>query len=162
MNKKIIIPVKEKKVKKNNKNIENKEFLFNSTNHILMINKLYLNETFIGDYHVKKELKKKISSYKQQDLKKKKYNVDNFINEGELIEKLVISKLKCYYCKQPVLLIYEFLREKSQWTLDRIDNSKQHSDCNCVVACLKCNLERRCLDDKKFLFTKQMRLIKKI
>ena len=48
-----------------------------------------------------------------------------------------------------------------QWTLDRLDNRYQHSDKNCVISCLQCNLQRRCLDDKKFLFTKQMNLIKK-
>jgi|TARA_B110001450_G_scaffold56651_2_gene53274 hypothetical protein len=161
MNKKIIIPVKEQKAKKYT-NLYNKKFIFDKTNHIFIINKLFLNESFDGDTCVKRELKKKLSSYKQQDVKKKKYNAVDFIKEDELIEKLVISRLKCFYCKQPVLLIYEFSREKSQWTLDRINNDKQHSNINCVVSCLKCNLERRCLNDKKFLFTKQMRLIKKI
>jgi len=161
MNKKIIIQEKEKIKKTSTKNWNNKDFLINAKNHIFIINKLYLQEIFEGNNIVQRELKKKISSYKQQDIKKKKFIADSFINNEELIEKLVISKLKCYYCKQRVLLVYEFLREMEQWTLDRLDNRRQHSSNNCVISCLKCNLQRRCLDDKKFRFTKQMNLIKK-
>ena len=117
-----------------------------------------MNFTWLGAAPINKAK----PSYKQQDIKKKKFISDSFINNEELIEKLVISKLKCYYCKQRVLLVYEFLREMEQWTLDRLDNRRQHSSNNCVISCLKCNLQRRCLDDKKFRFTKQMNLIKKI
>ena len=92
MNKKIIIPVKEQKAKKYT-NLYNKKFIFDKTNHIFIINKLFLNEPFDGDTCVKRELKKKLSSYKQQDVKKKKYNAVDFIKEDELIEKLVISRL---------------------------------------------------------------------
>jgi len=161
MDKKIIISNKEKKSKKVNQKFENKDFLFNMNNHILIINKLFLDESFKGDKFVERELKKKISSYKQQDIRKKKYSSSTFINKNELIEKLVISKLKCYYCRQRVLLLYDLTRDDTQWTLDRIDNNVQHSNENCVISCLKCNLQRRCLDDKKFLFTKQMKIIKK-
>ena len=158
MNKKIIIHEK-KKIPKIQK-YKNGKFLFDVGNHIFIINKLFLQETFEGNIIVKRELKKKISGYKQQDIKKKKFDSDSFINEEELIEKLVISKLKCYHCKEKVLLVYEFLREMKQWTLDRLDNHLQHSSENCVISCLQCNLQRRCLDDKKFKFTKQMNLIK--
>lgn len=159
MNKKIIIKEREKKLKI--QKYKNGKFLFNAENHIFIINKLFLQETFEGNLIVKRELNKKISGYKQQDIKKNKFISDSFINQEELIEKLVISKLKCYYCKEKVLLIYEFLREMRQWTLDRLDNRFQHSSENCVISCLQCNLQRRCLDDKKFKFTKQMNLIKK-
>ena len=161
MEKKVIIMEKEKKTKNIIKKWENKDFLLNLNNHITIINKLFLNEPFKGNKTVKQELKKKISCYKQQDIKKKKYNGLEFITQEQLIEKLVVSKLKCFYCKQKVLLLYEFSREMKQWTLDRLDNRYQHSDKNCVISCLQCNLQRRCLDDKKFLFTKQMNLIKK-
>ena len=57
--------------------------------------------------------------------------------------------------------MYENKREPLQWTLDRIDNDIGHSNDNTVICCLKCNLDRRCINDKKFKFTKQMRLIKK-
>ena len=38
-------------------------------------------------------------------------------------------------------------------SLDRIDNNLCHSNENTVIACLKCNLQRRCQDAKKFTFT---------
>ena len=105
-------------------------------------------------------MQKKLNSYKQQDIKKNK-SANGLITYEELLEKLVVSKLHCHYCKQDVLLLYENNREQKQWTLDRLDNSCGHTKDNVVISCLKCNLERRCLNDEKFLFTKQMRLIKK-
>ena len=60
------------------------------------------------------------------------------------------------------MIMYANKREPLQWTLDRIDNNMGHSNKNTVICCLKCNLERRRINDKKFKFTKQMRLIKKI
>tara|TARA_B110000858_G_C17795483_1_gene472195 strand:- start:1717 stop:2205 length:489 start_codon:yes stop_codon:yes gene_type:complete len=161
MEKKIIISKKKLGKKKNKQPWNNKEYLFDDKNHITIINQIFLDQQFEGNKCVKRELNKKIASYKQQDLKKKKYHSNDFIKINELIEKLVVSKLKCFYCRQKVLLLYDLIRDGTQWTLDRIDNNKQHTYENCVICCLKCNLQRRCLDDKKFLFTKQMRLIKK-
>ncbi len=134
--------------------------MLESKNHISIVNQLFLEQSFNGDNTTKNELHKKINSYKQQDIKKDK-NLDGLISYEELLEKLVVSKLKCYYCRKDVLLLYENNREQKQWTLDRLDNSLGHTKENVVVCCLKCNLERRCLNDEKFLFTKQMRIIKK-
>ena len=53
-----------------------------------------------------REIDKKIASYKAQDINKSKYK-DNNITQEETIEKLVISKLKCYYCVQKVVLFYK-------------------------------------------------------
>ena len=72
MEKKVIVMEKEKKTKNIIKKWENKDFLLNLNNHITIINKLFLNESFKGIKTVKQELKKKISCYKQQDIKKKK------------------------------------------------------------------------------------------
>ena len=47
-----------------------------------------------------------------------------------------------------------------QWTLDRIDNNINHSESNVIIACLKCNLQRRCQNKDKFLFTKQLKIVK--
>ena len=89
------------------------------------------------------------------------FNFLKFITYQELIEKLVISKLKCYYCWCNCLLMYENNREKKQWTLDRLDNDMGHTSENTVICCLECNLKRGTLDDKKFKFTKQLKIIKK-
>jgi hypothetical protein len=136
--------------------------LLDVANHISMLNRLYLNERYDGDIELKKIIKKKMAGYKAQDTKKNRYCVDSFITYDNILEKLVISRLKCRYCKKITMLAFENKREPLQWTLDRIDNSIGHSNKNTIICCLKCNLERRCLNDEKFKFTKQMRLIKKI
>ncbi len=78
-----------------------------------------------------------------------------------MLEILVISKLKCHYCRCDCLLMYDNIREKKQWTLDRLDNEQGHNRDNVVVSCLECNLKKGTIDDKKFRFAKQMRIIKK-
>ena len=150
---------KEFEVKKNTETMDKNIFIYK--NQIPMINQLYLNQNFEGKNEITKSIKQKISSYKSQDTKKDKLDY-NFINYTDLLEKLVVSKLKCHYCRINTLIMYENKREPLQWTLDRIDNTEGHSNINTVVCCLKCNLDRRCTNDKKFKFTKQMRLIKKI
>ena len=159
MNKKVYL---EKKKKKKILHWNNKEYLLDIKNHISIANRIFLDESFDGCDSVKKAVRKKIQSYKQQDIKKNKFSKENFIKTDELYEKLVISKLKCYYCKEKTLLMYETKREMQQWTLDRLDNSVGHEKNNVVICCLKCNLERRCINDDKFLFTKQFKLIKKV
>jgi hypothetical protein len=57
-------------------------------------------------------------------------------------------------------LLYEFVREEKQWTVDRIDNDLGHNNDNFVLACLKCNLKRRRQNMKDFLFTKQLNIVK--
>ena len=150
---------------KNNKNkkrkvvgeINNKK-LFDKMSQVEYLNKLYLEQSYDGINFVKKEVERKINGYKNQDKKKKK--TDKLITYEECLEKLVISKLKCYYCKKDCLIAYENVRENMQWTLDRIDNNIGHSKENVVICCLKCNLKRGTLNDEKFKFTKQMRIIK--
>ena len=76
------------------------------------------------------------------------------------MEKLVISKLKCYYCRCNCLLMYDNVREKKQWTLDRIDNGLGHHNDNTVICCLECNLKKGTMNDEKFKFTKQLKITK--
>ena len=156
--KKVIINQKQNEKKNNNKIDDN---LFNKEEHITALNKLFLNEEFEGDKQIKQEITKKRNSYKNQDRKKNRLKDDIFISYEELLEKMVISKLKCNYCKDDMLLIYKNKRENKQWTLDRIDNKICHSSLNTVISCLSCNLQKRTRDDNKFRYTKQMRLIKK-
>jgi hypothetical protein len=147
---------KKKKIREKILNID--ESLFKK-NQVELLNKLFLEENYNGKDFIKKEVERKLNSYKNQDNKKKR-NIDNFITYTECLEKLVITKLRCYYCRKECSLIYKTVREQKQWTLDRLDNSKCHSNENVVVCCLNCNLKKGTKDDKKFKFTKQMRIIK--
>ena len=152
-------PKGERKRKILNK-VTEKKVLLNETSHKL-IKKICANEDFSGNTFIKKELERKIKSYRAQDIKKDKLNEEKLIKIDECIDKLVLSKMKCYYCMEDMLLIYENVREPKQWTLDRIDNSIGHNTENVVISCLSCNLKRRTMDDKKFKFSKQMKIIKK-
>lgn len=106
------------------------------------------------------EINKKISGYKQQDKLKKIFDEDKFLTFENIIQKLIDCKLKCYYCKAELKVLYDISRQMTQWSVDRIDNDKGHNIGNYYIACLECNLKRRRRSDDKFLFTKQMNLVK--
>ena len=125
------------------------------------IHKIFMNIEFENKIKLISDIKKKINGYKQQDVKKNRLNIEKFIKYDDLIEKILISKLKCFYCKKNTLISYKEKRDPRQWTLDRIDNSLGHNKNNVIICCLKCNLERRTKDSNKFKFTKQMKIIKK-
>ena len=107
------------------------------------------------------QISKKIYGYKQQDTIKKIFNELNFINIQSIINKMIECELKCYYCCKEMLVLYDISREMNQWSVDRIDNDKGHNLDNYYLACLECNLKRRRRNDAKFLFTKQLKLVKK-
>lgn len=128
----------------------------NNTSQLYLANKLYLDLSFCEKTILIGELKCKINGYRQQDIEKNIYNPDTLITIDDLIEKLVTSKLQCEYCNKNVKLFYKNQRDPLQWTLDRINNNKDHSNDNTVISCLKCNLERRRRNMKDFKFTKQL------
>jgi len=105
---------------------------------------------------IKRELFKKIQGYKHQDEKKQLFNEKGFVTFDNVVQRLVECKLKCFYCNCNMALVYSDIRQKNQWTLDRIDNSQGHNNNNVVAACLQCNLERRDKDMDKFYFTKNL------
>jgi len=107
------------------------------------------------------QITKKIYGYKQQDIIKKHFNDTEFITINSIIDKMVECELKCHYCSEPMNILYDISREAKQWSVDRIDNDKGHNLNNYFLACLECNLKRRRRNDDKFLFTKQLKLIKK-
>ena len=90
-----------------------------------------------------KQIERKISSYKQQDIDKKVLNSEKLINFKSIIDKLIETEIKCYYCKCQMLILYENVRDGKQWTVDRINNEVGHNVDNFVLACLDCNLKRR-------------------
>jgi hypothetical protein len=110
---------------------------------------------------VTQEINKKISGYKQQDILKKTLDVDAFIDFNCVINKMVECELKCRYCQCEMAVLYDITREMKQWSVDRIDNDKGHNKDNFHLACLDCNLKRRRRTDEKFLFTKQLSIVKK-
>lgn len=124
------------------------------------INMLYLNQSFENEKNIIKNLKRKLNGYKSQDIKKKRYEKNKFISYDDLLEKIVISKLLCYYCRCKCNLIALEKRDELQWTLDRINNDIGHFNNNVVISCLKCNLQKRRRNDEYFKFAKQMKIIK--
>lgn len=109
---------------------------------------------------IQKEIKQKRQNYINQDKKNRFYNQDNFLSYDTILELLISSRLKCYYCRENIFLLYKNVREPYQWTLDRIDNLIGHNKKNCVISCLKCNIQKKRMNDEKFKFTKQMKIIK--
>lgn len=106
------------------------------------------------------QINHKITGYKRQDIIRNILDEDKFIQFKEIVSRLVECELKCYYCKENILILYDMSREMNQWTVDRIDNNKGHNIDNFHIACLKCNLKRRRQSDDKFLYTKQLHIIK--
>jgi hypothetical protein len=125
----------------------------NSNTYTVQTHKLY--KLFIS------EIKQKINSYKNQDKTKNMLDEDKIISLYEATELLVESKLKCSYCCCKMYILYPEYRFGNQWTLDRVDNNIGHHKDNCVISCLKCNLQKKRLDDDDFRFTKQMKIVKK-
>ena len=116
----------------------------------------------ISRFHfLRDQMQQKINGYKFQDIQKKKYDIHQFISLHDVLELLSKCKLNCFYCCNPVDIWYEMAREPKQWTLERIDNSFGHNRGNVEISCLSCNLRRRTMYHERYVFTKQMRLIKK-
>ena len=118
------------------------------------------NENIHVIQFILKELRNKIYGYKSQDIKKNLYSEEIFITIDSLIEKLIKCELQCYYCKNPVYVLYEYVRASKQWTLERIDNAYGHNVDNTEIACLSCNISRRCMYHERYVFTKQMTIVK--
>ena len=125
------------------------------------ISKLYLNMEDGGVEHrslILKELTSKIAGYKRQDVEKKIFQKDLFVSLENVVDKLLCSKLKCFYCKRNCEILYKNMYSKQQWTLDRIDNDVGHNADNVVVSCLECNLKRGTMDSDRFKYGKQIGL----
>ena len=137
------------------------EHCFTHAYQFCEISKLYLNVEDASVEHrslIVKELSTKISGYKRQDVEKKIFQKDLFVSLENVIDKLLCSKLKCFYCKQSCEVLYKNMYSKHQWTLDRIDNDAGHNADNVVVSCLECNLKRGTMDSERFKYGKQIGL----
>ena len=107
-----------------------------------------------------RNLSMKLHSYKTQDQKNTIFDPENFVDLNYVTDLLKMSNMQCFYCKERVQLLYKHVREPKQWTLDRINNDIGHNRGNVEIACLSCNLRRRCIHHERFLFTKQMKIVK--
>jgi hypothetical protein len=108
-----------------------------------------------------REIERKMYGYKQQDLEKHFFNAEFFLSLQDVIDRMIACEMKCYYCFHPMYLLYEIVRESKQWSVDRLDNDQGHNQDNYVLACLECNLKRRRRTAEKYLFTKQLKIVKK-
>jgi len=107
-----------------------------------------------------KEITRKVSGYKQQDVKRNLYDPNTLITTHQIRKKLIDETITCCFCNNHVSLLFDTVRDMNQWTLDRIDNNVGHSDKNTKIACLKCNLQRRRLDYDSFHWTKNLSISK--
>lgn len=162
-----LIQKKEKKPRQITKtwdiNEEEKQYAYqlNILNELLNVSKdsyISMSMSVISNNHklAISHLKAKLSGYRHQDILKKRIEEDKLINYEQLLELLVKYKLKCNYCSGELLLLYEFVREGKQWTLDRIDNDIGHNYGNVLVSCLECNLKRRVVNKDKFFLSQNM------
>ena len=143
-----------------------KEFLEQPLNQRKIIEDMYNN--CINDStqeHAKiitQQIHQKINGYRAQDIEKQKYESDKIVDSETILEKLHNCNVICYYCKDPVLVLYEYVREPKQWTVERIDNAFGHNKDNIEIACLRCNLRRRIMSQERYVLTKQMSIITKL
>jgi hypothetical protein len=143
---------------------ESWDFTLGDDNQLIILNQLFFDDMSSNKTEESKtmlqQIKQKISGYKRQDVLKNMWNKDSFVDITHVISKMIDSRLICYYCKEQMHVLYEVSREMKQWTIDRIDNDKGHNNDNYHLACLECNLKRRRQSDAKFLFTKQLNIVK--
>lgn len=107
------------------------------------------------------QMRQKIAGYKSQDIHKSLYDEPLFINMDQVLDLMIKCQNRCFYCKETVNVLYENVREPRQWTLERIDNSFGHNHNNVEIACLNCNLHRKTMHHERYLFTKELNIIKK-
>ena len=171
-NNRYLIKKVNKEPKKNlNKNIlENNNMIDNHVYQKELLNIIYLNHTINESENdnkmneiktIKKNILNKTKSYIHQDEKKNRININTPLLIDDVYELLLEDKMLCHYCNCKVFIYYEKYRDQQQWTLERKNNELPHFKDNCVISCLKCNLQRRCKNMDNFKFTKNL-IIKKI
>jgi len=149
---------KKKKVETNTWNLNEEELSFEMQLEILK--SIYDKNTSIKDSKltnfIVSHIKTKMSSYKHQDILKNIFLETDFVTFEYIINLLNSCNMKCHYCACETYLLYEFVREMKQWSLDRINNDIGHNKGNLVIACLECNLKRRRTNKDAFFMTKNL------
>ena len=147
----------------NNSKIKSQQSeIFSHEQQVSTINQLFFGEN--GSVHALYSalIAKKCAGYKQQDITNTIYDPQWFVTHEEVIDLLVASKLKCYYCCSPCYVHYEESFCQTQWTLERLSNDQGHNRKNVVISCLKCNLNRGTKSSDKFKLGKQFRFTKTV
>jgi len=149
---------KKKKVETNTWDLNEDELSFQTQLQVLkdIHNSLFNKLSCLIVSHIKT----KISSYKHQDVLKNIFLESDFVTFVYVVDLLNKCELKCHYCSCEMYLLYEFVREMKQWSLDRIDNDIGHNKNNLVVSCLECNLKRRRTNKDAFFITKNLTITK--
>ena len=131
---------------------------------IRIINMLYLEENTKSEPGLltKREISNKLTGYKNQDKQNNILDLNYIISLGDVIEKLMACKLKCFYCRENCELLYKNTFSKKQWTLDRIDNNYGHNHDNVVICCLECNVKRGDMDSERFKRGKEIKIVRKL
>jgi 5-methylcytosine-specific restriction endonuclease McrA len=152
--------------RKNTENWTFDESYFTYYKQIQLINSLFLEQGLDQELEqktiVKREINKKINGYKAQDIQKELLDLKQLISLEQTIEKLMVSKLKCFYCKETCELLYKNVFANKQWTLDRIDNEHGHNYDNVVICCLECNVKRGDMDSGRFKRGKDIKIVRKL
>jgi len=154
---------KQKRVITNETRWNFKQDELNYENQWSLINQIH-EKKIINREHcelILKQIHGKISGYRNQDILKKKLDESAFVDEDYIVNAMIKSKNMCFYCKEPVNILYEYVRAPKQWSLDRINNEIGHNKGNVEIACLGCNLRRKTMHHDRYVFTKQLD-IKKI
>ena len=149
---------KKKKVETNTWGLNEEELEFDTQLDILKNihnNVGSINDSKLTNF-ITSHIKTKISSYKHQDILKNIFLESEFVTFDYIINLLNSCNMKCHYCACETYLLYEFVREMKQWSLDRINNDIGHNKGNLVIACLECNLKRRRTNKDAFFMTKNL------
>jgi len=173
-NKIIILPIPQTStttIKNNIKKIEKeyiKRQITTTPKWIFSYSDLHETEQLNHLYDVTKQsfiyqqIRNKLSSYRSQDINKKILITELIMDVSGVIQKIESAKGLCFYCKSPVYILYDNVREPKQWTLERLDNKQGHIFDNVEIACLSCNLRRRTMKYEKYIMTKEIKIVKKI
>lgn len=153
---------KKKKVETNTWGLNEIELSFDTQLEILK--NIFNNNSLIKNAKltnfITSHIKTKISSYKHQDILKNIFLESEIVTFDDVIGLLNECNMKCHYCACETYLLYEFVREMKQWSLDRINNDIGHNKGNLVIACLECNLKRRRTNKDAFFMTKNLTIFR--
>ena len=134
--------------------------VYEQSNHLDYLIKIRDKIDFEYSKEIIKSLKTKHYSYRSQDKKSKKFDDTQHITFDQLVDKLIESKLICFYCNENLKLIYSGRKETKQWSLERLDNNLGHYNSNTCISCLKCNLDRRKDNYEYFKLSKNIKIKK--